>query len=178
MNKLIYKVKNRLGKINPKIRADYYREKKILNCGLGCEIHQTVVLGAEPYLITIGDNVKITADVKFFTHDGGMWVLRNLGINPYADKMGTIEIGDNVFIGQNVILLPNIVIGSNVVIGAGSIVTKNIPNNSIAVGAPAAPIMNINDYYKKNIKNIHNTKEMNAIEKKAYYCNLFQIMKC
>lgn len=47
-----------------------------------------------------------------------------------------IEIGDNVWIGGGVIICPNVKIGSNAVIGAGSIVTKDIPDNVLAVGNP------------------------------------------
>lgn len=50
---------------------------------------------------------------------------------------GPVLIGDNVHLGENVIVLPGITIGDNVVVGAGSVVTKNIPSNSIAVGNPA-----------------------------------------
>jgi len=50
---------------------------------------------------------------------------------------GNISIGKNVWLGSNVIVLPNVIIGDNVVIGAGSVVTKNIPSNSVAFGVPA-----------------------------------------
>ena len=49
---------------------------------------------------------------------------------------GCIEIGDNVMIGARTLILPNVKIGSNVIIGAGSIVTKDIPDNVLAVGNP------------------------------------------
>ncbi|MBL4910776.1 MAG: hypothetical protein JKX78_12290 [Alteromonadaceae bacterium] len=57
-----------------------------------------------------------------------------------------IHIGDNVFIGWGCIVLPGVCIGNNVVIGAGSVVTKNIPDNSVAVGNPAKVIKNIEAY--------------------------------
>ena len=53
---------------------------------------------------------------------------------------GPIVIGDNVWIGANCVILPGVKIGSNVVIGAGSIVTKEIPNDSVAVGNPCKVI--------------------------------------
>lgn len=58
----------------------------------------------------------------------------------FTKKEGCIEIGDNVMIGANVIILPNVRIGSNVVIGAGSIVTKDIPSNTVADGVPCIAI--------------------------------------
>ena len=55
-------------------------------------------------------------------------------------KAEPITIGDNVWIGANAIILPGVKIGSNTVIGAGSVVTKDIPNNSIAAGVPCKVI--------------------------------------
>lgn len=43
--------------------------------GNNCEIQSNVTFGSEPYLIEVGDNVRITQGVTFVTHDGGMWVL-------------------------------------------------------------------------------------------------------
>lgn len=56
------------------------------------------------------------------------------------EKIGCIEIGDNVFIGSNTTVLYDVKIGSNVVIGAGSLVNKDIPDNSVAAGVPARVI--------------------------------------
>ena len=52
-------------------------------------------------------------------------------------------IGDNVTLGANVVVIGNVRIGNNVMIGAGSVVVKDIPNNSIAVGNPAKVIKQI-----------------------------------
>lgn len=83
-------------------------------------------------------------------HDviSGMLNIKN-NTNLYKDYFGTIEIGDNTFIGARVILLDNIRIGKNCIIGSGSIVTKDIPDNSIAVGNPAKVIGKFQDIEKK-----------------------------
>ena len=60
-----------------------------------------------------------------------------------------IVLGDNVYIGNNVIILPGVTIGSNVVIGAGAIVSRDIPNNSVAVGVPARVIKTVDEYLEK-----------------------------
>ena len=52
-------------------------------------------------------------------------------------------IGDNVNIGSNVCIIGPISIGTNVIIGAGSVVTKDVPSNSVVVGNPARIIKNI-----------------------------------
>ena len=64
---------------------------------------------------------------------------RNADIE-YADP---IKVGNNVWIGGNVVVLPGVTIGNNVVIGAGSVVTKNIPDNVVAVGNPCRVIKKI-----------------------------------
>lgn len=68
----------------------------------------------------------------------------------------SIHIGDNVWIGANSVILPGVHIGKNTVIGAGSVVTKDIPDNVVAVGNPCRVIREINDndmqYYNKNMK--------------------------
>ncbi len=54
-----------------------------------------------------------------------------------------VTIGNNVWIGGSVTILPGVTIGDNVTIGAGSVVTKDIPSNSIAVGNPCKAIKTI-----------------------------------
>lgn len=67
-----------------------------------------------------------------------------------------VHIGKNCWLGAGVIVLPGITIGDNAVIGAGSIVTKNIPNNVVAVGNPCRILREINErdriYYFKDMK--------------------------
>ena len=81
------------------------------------------------FLLEIGDNVTIS-DARILTHDGS--TKRALG----RSRVGRVIIGNDVFIGADAVILPNVKIGSNVVIGAGAIVTRDIPDNSVAVGNP------------------------------------------
>ena len=60
-----------------------------------------------------------------------------------------IVIGDDVWIGANSVILPGVTIGDNSVIGAGSVVTQDIPANSVAYGVPCRVIREINDYDKE-----------------------------
>lgn len=140
-----------------------------MSIGKNTYIDKSALIGTEPYLISIGDNVRITQGVEFITHDGSLWVLRNLGkVDKNTDKFGRIKIGNNVNIGWNTIIMPNVTIGDNVMIGAGSIVTKNIPSNSVAVGVPAKVIESVDEYYEKNKEYFMITKMMKAKEKKKY----------
>lgn len=158
-----------------KIDIFYKREKNEVKMGDGCIILDNVKFGSEPYLIELGNNVKVSSDVQFIPHDGGVHVLRNLGYLRNADKFGRIIVGDNVFIGLGSIIMPSVSIGNNVIIGAGSIVTKDIPDNSVACGVPAKVICTIEDYYRKNITLIDNTKDLSAKEKKEYLIKKYKL---
>lgn len=135
--------------------------------GSGCEIYPEVEFGSEPYLIEIGDNVRITNGVKFVTHDGGLWVLRNLGQHD-IDLFGKIRIGNNVHIGWNAIIMPGVTIGDNVVIGCGAVVTKDIPSNSVAAGVPAKVLKTLDEYAHQNEHKFLHTKLLTPKEKKEY----------
>ena len=84
------------------------------------------------------------------THDWVTHVFIHAGLN-FLNSSGKITIGNNVSFGQNVMVLKGVTIGDNVFIGAGSIVTKDIPSNCIAVGRPCRAIMSLEEYYKKRI---------------------------
>lgn len=109
---------------------------------------------ADPDLISIGDNVFITANVSFITHDTIRNMLnRKYKTNRFHRAFGCIEVGDNVMIGSGTRILYNVKIGSNVIIGAGSIVTKDIPDNSVAAGVPCRVIGKFDDLVEKR-KNV------------------------
>lgn len=167
-----------------KIRTMVYKLKKLLaseqtyvnilkrggvKIGKNCIIDKTAEFGTEPYLISIGDNVRITKGVRFITHDGSLWVPRNLGlVDKKADFFGKIVIGNNVNIGWNSIIMPGVQIGDNCIIAAGAIVTKNIPDNSVAVGMPAKVLESVQEYADKKRNSCVLTKNMTSEEKKAY----------
>jgi acetyltransferase-like isoleucine patch superfamily enzyme len=100
--------------------------------------------GSEPYLVSIGNQVTISHNVDFITHDGGVRVARHK--YPGAYLYGRIHVADNCFLGARCILLPGARVGAGSVIGSGSIVTGEIPAGVVAVGAPARPIRPIADY--------------------------------
>ena len=107
----------------------------------------------DDYTVTIGDNVLIAPNVTIsVTGHPVHHELRKSG------EMFSfpVTIGNNVWIGSNVVINPGVTIGDNSVIGAGSVVTKDIPANVVAVGVPCQVIREINDrdkqYYYKNYK--------------------------
>lgn len=95
--------------------------------------------------VTFGDNVFIGPNCGFYTAIHPLEAeIRNLEI----ECAKPIKIGNNVWFGGNVTVLPNVTIGDNTVIGAGSVVTKDIPSNVVAVGNPCKPIKKINNICK------------------------------
>ena len=102
--------------------------------------------------ITIGDNCFMAPNVAIYTaghpiHPDSRNSMYEYGI--------PVTIGDNVWIGGNVVICPGVTVGSNCVIGAGSVVTKDIPDWSIAAGNPCKVIRKITDedkrFYYKNL---------------------------
>ena len=67
-----------------------------------------------------------------------------------------VHIGRNCWIGAGAIILPGITVGDNVVVGAGSVVTKDLPSNVVAVGNPCKVLREVGqrdrEYYFKNRK--------------------------
>lgn len=103
--------------------------------------------GTEPWIITLGNNVHITKNVEFITHDGATLLYRDQ--IPDLEITKPIIVGDNVYIGVHTVILPGVKIGNNVIIGAGSVVTKDIPDNSVAAGTPARVIKSSQEYLEK-----------------------------
>lgn len=153
MIKKLYRVlyKRIIGNLKP---LNYARKVGVNMPKEGCHIYGKVQWGSEPWIITVGKNVHITDGVKFITHDGGTLLFRK--DIPDLEITAPIIIGNNVYIGNNAMIMPNVIIGDNVVIGAGTIVTKNVPNNSVVVGIPGRVIESTDEYLEKiSKKSLH-----------------------
>lgn len=107
-----------------------------------------------PELIKLHNNIMIAAGVRLVTHDAAFTILNRLGRGEFPEKVGCIEIMDNVFIGYNCTVLPNVRIGSNVIVGASSTMTKNLESGGVYAGCPAKQIGFFEDYVLKCAPNM------------------------
>jgi acetyltransferase-like isoleucine patch superfamily enzyme len=144
--------------------ADYvkYLERHDVKIGKGTfffDPKSTTVDIQRPWMLHIGEYCKITQNVTILCHDYSRSVLRRV----YGDVVGESKetwIGNNVFIGLNTVVCMGAHIGNNVIIGAGSVVTGNIPDNSVAAGSPARVICTLEEYYQnRKVKTLDEAKE-------------------
>ena len=169
------------------INRSYEAKRKYLikqgaRIGQGTRLNCTTnAFGSEPYLIEVGENCLFAAETCFITHDGGISVLNNLhkflkaGKPVRMDKIAPIRIGNNVYTGMGAMIMPGVRIGNNVIIGAHSVVTHDIADNSVAVGIPARVISSIEDYYRRSLPKVDETKKLSYPKKKAYYLKKFKL---
>ena len=102
-----------------------------------------------PWLITVGDNVLLSTNVRILAHDAS---------TNYAGahtKIGIVEIGNDVFIGSGSIILCNTRIGNNVIVGAGSVVSHDVPDNSVVAGNPVKLVCSMDEFKKKHQENLN-----------------------
>ena len=139
-----------------------------VNIGQNCFI-DTRHWGSEPYLITIGNNVQVTAGVRIYTHGGAHVVRRKF---PNFDMFGKVVIEDWAYIGSCAQIMPGVTIGQGAMVAAGAIVTKSVPAGVVVAGNPAKVICTVEDYVEKNLKYNLNSKGMDSQSKKEFLLSL------
>ena len=123
----------------------YYPENLELLSPFYCDYGKNIKFGKNVFVninnyfmdgtdITIGDNVFIGPSCGFYTANHPLdYKRRNQGL----EKALPITVGNNCWFGANVSVMPGVTIGNGCVIAAGAVVTKDIPDNSLAAGVPA-----------------------------------------
>lgn len=128
-----------------------YLRKKGMRIGERTMVYDTRnvwIDDTRPWMVEIGDDVKITRGVIILTH-GYDWSVMKRKYGEVLGSSGKVTIGNNVFIGMNSVILKGVTIGNNVIIGAGSLVNKDVPDNSVVAGNPARVIMTLEQYREK-----------------------------
>jgi len=152
--RIIEKIKSAWYKRNSASLISYYRNRGVL-IGNRCVFRSPGTARIDiqrPELITIGNNVDMNKNFQILTHDWGCLVFR-AKYHDFLNSTGKVVIGDNIYFGTDVIVLAGVTIGNNCIIAAGSIVTRDIPDNSIAAGVPCRVICSLDDYYSKRKEN-------------------------
>jgi len=157
------------------ITANKVAQMSGVRFGSNCHF-RTKRFGSEPYLIKVGDNFKTAGNVQFITHDGSVYVLRNLHEKyKNIDCFAPIIAGNNIFVGYGTTILPGTVIEDNVIIGAGSLVRGTLKSNSVYSGVPVKYICSVDEYIDKNEDKFINTKHLSSKEKRAVLEKMFSL---
>lgn len=173
--KIFDKIINRIYKVyfyliwDGEKRANFLKKKNILR-GIGDNcLFQSRIFPMDPKLLLLHDNVTVAANVTFCTHDAIRHVLMYKYNKSFPAYGNCIEVMDNVFIGTGSIIMPNVRIEKNTIVAAGSVVTKDVPSNSIVAGVPAKIIGKFDDFVKK--------REINDITDNKYYISAIEVEK-
>lgn len=129
-------------------KRDRFRLKKLISQGL--KVGRNVYIMEDvnfdsnyPFLIEIGNNCRISKDVRILAHDATTF--RALGIT----RIAPVRILDGSFIGERAIILPGVTIGPDAMIAAGSVVNRDIGEDKIAAGNPARPYGSYSELIEK-----------------------------
>ena len=130
------------------------------------------MFSAEPYLVTLGDNVYISVGASFVCHDGATLPFRK--IDPTLDLAAEISVGNDVFIGAGAVLLPGVKIGNNCIVGAHAVVTRDVADGCIVAGSPARTVGSWSAYLEKAKQNSLGIGHLTGKEKVRAYKAIFK----
>ena len=136
LNEILGEVADGSAFINQPFYCDYGKHIKV-GKRFFANFHFTVLDEAP---VTIGDDCFIGPNVSIYTACHSTDPVERNSRMEWAEP---VTIGDNVWIGGDVCILPGVTIGDNVTIGAGSVVTRDIPSNTVAAGNPCRVIKTI-----------------------------------
>lgn len=154
-------------------QKEAYLKEVFASCGENCYIEIPFHANFGGHHVHLGDNVYANFNLTL-VDDGNIYIGDRVMIGPNVtiataghpidpELRGRnlqynkdVHIGDNTWIGAGVVIMPGITIGKNTVIGAGSIVTRDIPDNVVAVGNPCKVLREVSqrdkEYFYKNEK--------------------------
>lgn len=150
IRKIIHKLKDYYRHSSSNRYSNYLRKRGV-TVGEGTIFYHPRTANVDvtrPSLVTIGSNCLFNRNFTIITHDWvtGVFIGANM---EYLPSSGRVTIGNNVHFAHNCMVLKGVTIGDNCFIGANSLVTKDIPSNSVAVGMPCKVVCSLEEYYKK-----------------------------
>lgn len=127
--------------------AEFLRRRGTLRAmGRHCSIQTNTVI-TDPAYVRLGDNVRLSG-CTLFGHDGSVNMI-NRAYGVTLDRVGKIDIADNVFVGHGAVILPGVTIGSRVIVATGAVVTRDVPDNVLVAGVPARVVCPLDDYVER-----------------------------
>jgi acetyltransferase-like isoleucine patch superfamily enzyme len=127
--------------------AAYLKRRGVMHAiGDHCSIQTNTVI-TDPAYVSLGSNVRLSG-CTLFGHDGSVNMLTR-AYDCTVDRVGKIEVGDNVYIGHNAIVLPGVSIGSYALVAAGAVVNRDVPENSVVAGVPAKVVGRLDEYVER-----------------------------
>jgi acetyltransferase-like isoleucine patch superfamily enzyme len=122
------------------------RHGRLYAMGEQCSVSRFAKI-TDPMFVRLGNNVRL-ARCTIFGHDGSINMLRNAyGVR--VDRVGKVDIRDNVFVGEQAMLMPDVTIGPDAIVAAGSVVTRDVEPGTIVAGVPARVIGKVADYVER-----------------------------
>lgn len=167
MSTIIGAVKILFGNLMCKIEANKYARRIGVVLGNNVRFYGMSVktFDMDPWMVTIGENCKISNGCRFVTHDGSAMILRNK--IPDLEYAAPIHLGKNTYLGMEALLLPGTVLGENCIVGARAVVKGVFPDNCVIAGVPAKIIMTLDEYESKMIKKSTHTGHLRGEERRS-----------
>ena len=149
-------------------KKENYMKEVFAECGEGCYIELPFHANWGGHHVHFGSGIYVNSNMTM-VDDGHIYIGDKVMIGPNVSLITAahpiepelrakgrqynrdVHIGENVWIGTGVIILPGVSIGKNSVIGAGSVVTKDVPENTVAFGNPCRVIRRIEPQETRNI---------------------------
>ena len=153
-------------------KTNWLKKNKIFGQMGDNVLFQPKTLPNEPELIKLHNNVRIAADVTFYTHDViNNLLLKTMDKEDYIPHRSCIEIFDNVFVGGHSVIVGDVSIGPNAIIAAGSVVTKDVPEGTVVGGNPAKVIGSFEKLHDKRKKEKGSVSDIKTAEEiwTSYY---------